>query len=307
MNVLNRRVNTWGILPLDKPAGLTSHDVVDLVRKDLGIQKVGHAGTLDPLATGVLVVCVGRATRLTPYLTAHAKRYRARLHMGVRTDTMDAEGQTLSSTEDIPLTVDPITAVLADYRGTINQIPPMYSAKKVGGKRLHRLARAGKIVERQSVSIHIDALRVEAYTPPFLDLDIACSKGTYVRVLADDIGLAVGCGAHISSLRRTASGSISIDQCCAIDDIGDGLGAMIDPNQALADLPEITLPDHLASRFSNGTAVATANGTAELCEDVTTRVRGSQGELLGIGQMTGSLVTPKCVLPSRLVDASCKP
>ena len=299
-------MNAWGILPLDKPAGWTSHDVVDRIRKDLGIRRVGHAGTLDPLATGVLVVCVGRATRLTPYLTAHAKRYRARLHLGVRTDTMDAEGETLSTTGDFPRSMDPITAVLPGYRGRINQVPPMYSAKKVGGKRLHRLARAGKTVERAPIAVHIEALRVEAYTPPFLDLDIACSKGTYVRVLADDIGQAVGCGAHIASLRRTKSGPISIDQCRSIDDLGDITGAMMDPNEALADLPEIVLSDDLAQRFTNGTAIAASVGPVEFGDDVPIRVRGQRGELLGIGQQAASLIAPKCVLSSGLIDAPCK-
>ncbi len=287
----------WGILPLDKPAGWTSHDVVDRIRKDLCIRKVGHAGTLDPLATGVLVVCVGRATRLTPYLTAHAKRYRARLHLGIRTDTMDAEGAMVSKGENVPETQDTILSVLETYRGRIQQVPPMYSAKKVRGQRLHRLARAGQTVERDPIEVEIGALNVQAYDPPFLDLDIACSKGTYVRVLADDIGEAIGCGAHIASLRRTESGPISIERCRTLDDLEDVEMAMMDPNEALSDLPEIVLREDQAHRFTNGRAVTPA-GPVGTIEGGAVRVRGLNGELIGIGRRRALEVTPKCVLSS---------
>ncbi len=290
-------MNTWGILPLDKPEGWTSHDAVDRVRKNLGTRKVGHAGTLDPLATGVLVLCVGQATRLSPYLTAHAKYYRARVCLGVRTNTMDAEGEVLSRIDDIPLAIDEITPTLESFRGAIQQTPPMFSAKKIGGKRLHRLARAGKVVERAPIDVHVEILRAEGYEPPYLDLHVACSKGTYVRVLADDIGQTLGCGAHIASLRRTASGPITIAQCRSIDELDDIERTLMDPNEALADLPEVALPDRLADRFTKGTAVSTG---AEL-EDVDgpIRVRSERGALLGIGSVTAATLTPKCVLSER--------
>ena len=199
-----------GVLVVDKPAGMTSHDVIDEVRRKLATKKVGHAGTLDPDATGVLVLGVGRATRLLSFTQATPKRYRAGVRFGITTSTQDASGEVLE--ERVPsFTEQDLRSVLTKFAGEIDQVPPMVSAVKVGGERLYKKARRGEDIERPSRRITIyeielvdlNAAKAEA------DLEVVCSGGTYVRTLAHDIGGALGCGAHLTSLRRTVSGGFT--------------------------------------------------------------------------------------------------
>ncbi len=184
---------------------MTSHDVVAIVRRGAKIKKVGHAGTLDPLATGVLIVCLGKATRLSDYVMAHTKTYQAEIHLGVETDTYDAEGQIIS-TNDTPISREQVAAILPRFQGVIDQVPPMYSAIKQGGKKLYELARQGQTVERPARQVTIDALVITHWDFPRFGLHVVCSSGTYIRSLAYDIGRGLGVGAHLSALRRTASG-----------------------------------------------------------------------------------------------------
>lgn len=208
-----------GILNLNKLPGPTSHDVVDSVRKLTGIRRVGHAGTLDPLAAGVLLVCVGRATRVAEYLMAGQKTYRARVRLGISTDTYDAEGEI---TAEAPVEVDSarFEAALARFRGRISQVPPVYSAIKHGGTPLHRLARRGVAVEQlplRAREIEISRLELAAWDPPDCTFEVVCSPGTYVRALAHDLGQVLGCGAHLSGLTRLASGRFRLEEAVTLE------------------------------------------------------------------------------------------
>ncbi|NDJ61826.1 MAG: tRNA pseudouridine(55) synthase TruB, partial [Chloroflexi bacterium] len=197
----------FGFLNIDKPLGWTSHDVVAKLRRGLQIKKIGHAGTLDPLATGVLVICLGAATRLSEYVMDTTKRYRAVVHLGVTTDTYDAEGEITAQRPSDHLSEADVRDALGAFVGALEQVPPMYSAIKQGGRKLYDLARAGEVVERPPRPVHIHALEVVAWQPPQVTLDVTCSPGTYIRSLAYDLGAALGVGAHLAGLMRTASGS----------------------------------------------------------------------------------------------------
>lgn len=273
---------------------MTSHDVVMRVRKVLGIKKVGHAGTLDPLATGVLVVCLGRATRLSNYLMGQTKRYRTRVLLGVQTDTLDGDGAVIEESTEIPESLDVVEAAVRPFRGRIRQEPPMYSARKVAGERLHKLARAGKIVEREAREVEVYTLDVLNYRPPNLDLDVVCSKGTYIRALADDIGRQLGCGGSVASLRRTESGSITERDCVPLDDITPETvsEALIDPNEALADIVECALDENEIRYFAHGNRVQLEEEVPSPC-----RVVDAGGVFWGIGQADEEgWLRPVCVL-----------
>jgi tRNA pseudouridine55 synthase len=200
-----------GFLIVDKPRGWTSHDAVDAARRWFGTRRVGHLGTLDPLATGVLPLAVRDATKLVPFLEGGEKSYAGTIRLGEETDTLDAEGRTLRRHEGALPSEAELVAALARFRGEIEQIPPMYSAVKHQGVPLHRLARQGRTVERAAKRVRIDRLELLKYAPPDLDLEVDCSAGTYVRALAQDLGQALGCGAHLLGLRRTRSGPFTLE------------------------------------------------------------------------------------------------
>ncbi len=224
-----------GILNLNKPRGLTSHDVVARVRSITRQREVGHAGTLDPMATGVLLLCLGRATRLAEYLMDSPKLYRARIRLGVTTDTDDAEGAVIA---EKPVVVDraAVEAVLERFRGPILQVPPMYSALKRDGQPLYRLARQGQRVEREPRPVEIYRLDLTLWEPPELTLEVLCSPGTYIRALARDLGEALGCGAHLTGLVRLASGDFRLEDAAELD--------ALTPER----LPELLLPPDAALR-----------------------------------------------------------
>lgn len=201
-----------GILLIDKAKGRTSFSLVQLLRKKLGVKKIGHAGTLDPFATGVMVMLIGKNyTRLSDKFLTHDKEYLAELCLGVTTDTYDCDGTVLEKKEKIP-TMEEIRQALQSFQGEIEQIPPMYSAKKINGKKLYDLARKGIEVERKAAIVRLETQFI-TYTYPILVLRVACSKGTYIRSLAHDLGQLLGCGAHLSNLRRTRSGPFTLEQC----------------------------------------------------------------------------------------------
>jgi tRNA pseudouridine55 synthase len=198
----------FGFLVVDKPQGMTSHDVVAKVRRGAGIKRVGHAGTLDPLATGALIVCIGTAARLSDYVMHQEKVYRATVRLGVETDTYDTEGVILAQHDISHLTPTAIATAIARFQGEIDQTPPMYSAIKQGGKKLYELARAGIEVERAVRRVHLATVLLETSLPD-LHLEITCSAGTYIRSLAHDLGAVLGVGAHLTALRRTRTGNSS--------------------------------------------------------------------------------------------------
>ncbi|NQT23298.1 MAG: tRNA pseudouridine(55) synthase TruB [Candidatus Omnitrophica bacterium] len=210
-----------GILLVDKPRGMTSHDVVDFIRKKFGFKKVGHAGTLDPLATGLLVILIGNATKKSEHLRGEDKAYTTTVKPGVTTDTGDRYGKVLDE-KDCDINPEKITKVLNRFMGEIEQVPPMFSAKKHKGKRLYEYARKGIEIERKARKVTIKKLELIHFGKSEFSLEIKCSKGTYIRQLACDIGEALGCGAHITGLRRTRSGSFNVDDSIKIDDLNKG-------------------------------------------------------------------------------------
>ncbi len=222
-----------GVLLVDKPAGLTSHDVVDRLRRQFGFKKVGHCGTLDPAATGLLVIVVERATKLQDHLMADDKTYEGTMQLGVATDSQDADGEVLAEKPVPPLTADELERVLDKFRGDLQQVPPMVSALKHKGQPLYKLARKGKTVEREPRSIHIYDLRLLALELPRVRFRVTCTKGTYVRTLCADIGETIGCGAHLAELRRLRSGEFDVQDARPLAELlslsRDGLGSRIIP------------------------------------------------------------------------------
>lgn len=261
-------VDAFGLLNINKPSGPTSHDLVAAVRRGTRVKKVGHAGTLDPLASGVLVVCLGPATRLSEYAMRSIKRYRARVRFGVETDTYDAEGQIVAERDPSALDRGTVVAALEPLRGEIEQVPPMYSAIKQGGKKLYELARAGEQVERPARTVTIAALDLIAWEPPDVVLDVTCSPGTYIRTLAHDLGAALGVGAHLAALERTASGAFTVDDAVAWDALQAAFDAdgwrdyLLPPDCALAGSADLRLDDAAAADVVNGRWIAAEPGEA---------------------------------------------
>lgn len=235
-----------GVLNVDKPLGVTSHDVVAQVRRTLGVRRVGHAGTLDPLATGVLLVCVGPAARLSEFLMASSKTYVADVRLGRETTTDDAEGAVTAEADASGITADAITAALPRFIGAIQQIPPAYSAIKQGGKKLYELARKGKTVEAAPRSVHIEAIRLVDWAPPIARLEVVCGPGTYIRSLARDLGRAMAVGGTLDGLRRTVSGNFRAEDgvpAVALTDPAALRAALIPLRAALAGWPEVLVDE----------------------------------------------------------------
>lgn len=208
-----------GALLVDKPSGWTSHDVVDRVRRHLGIKKVGHCGTLDPSATGLLILVLGRATKLADQLMASDKVYTGRIKFGEATDSYDADGELVSSLPVPPLTLDALNELAGGFVGDLMQTPPMVSAVKVKGVPLYKMARKGIEVAREPRLVHVYSFRFTQYAEPLGDFRLACTKGTYVRSVAHELGEKVGCGAHLASLRRVDSGRFGIDEALPLDQL----------------------------------------------------------------------------------------
>jgi tRNA pseudouridine55 synthase len=273
-----------GVLLLDKPLGLTSNAALQRARRAYRAERAGHSGTLDPLATGLLPVLFGEATKFGAELLEADKRYRATLALGVRTSTGDAEGEVI---ERRPVAVDSgrLEAVLARFVGPIAQVPPMYSALKHAGRPLYAYARAGEVVARAARAVTIHALQIEAWTGDRLEIDVRCSKGTYVRTLAEDIGAALGCGAHLAALVRTESGPFALRDAHALGMVeaatdDERLGLLRPADVLLAGLPRIALDPAAASRFVHGQAVGAPPATVagRLC------AYDPAGRLLGVGE-----------------------
>ncbi|HEX9783667.1 MAG TPA: tRNA pseudouridine(55) synthase TruB [Opitutaceae bacterium] len=216
---MNENNELEGVLLIDKPSGMTSHDVVDRVRRVVHMKRIGHAGTLDPMATGLLIILVGKATKLSQYLMSLDKEYEGTISLGKTTNTHDAEGEMLTMRPVPPLTERAVKDTMAAFIGDQYQIPPMFSAKKMDGVPLYKLARKGKEVEREPRFIRISSFDLLRFASPDLDFRLRCSKGTYVRTLARDLGEKFGCGAHLSALRRTASDRFNISQAVPLAEL----------------------------------------------------------------------------------------
>jgi tRNA pseudouridine55 synthase len=249
------RPTTDGLVLVDKPVGPTSHDVVQIVRRALRERRIGHAGTLDPFATGLLVLLTGRATRLLPYVDGEPKIYDARIPFGAETDTDDLTGTVVRTAE--PPTREAIDAAIATLTGEIDQTPPAYSAKQVGGERAYDAARRGEPLDLKHVRVTVHSWVVRSYAGAELDVTITCSGGTYIRALARDLGRLTGSAAHLSALRRTASGSLSVEDAVSLDDLKAGLAQPLSPLEALGAMPAQTLDDDEIGRVVRGMAVPT--------------------------------------------------
>jgi tRNA pseudouridine55 synthase len=275
-----------GLVVVDKPAGWTSHDVVARLRRVFGQRRVGHAGTLDPDATGVLLVGLGRATRLLQFLSGMAKRYSGRLVLGAATDTLDASGEIVARWEMGGVTGDAARAAAAGLVGTIEQVPPMVSAVKVGGQRLHALARAGKTVERPSRPVTVTRFdldgpfRVDGLNGPALAFDflVACSSGTYVRSLAADLGAALGGGAYLERLRREAVGPFEVGEAVPLEEVGPD--AVRPPAEALRGFPVVQADTPLAQAVGHGRVLERAR--LDVAGDGPWAVLNGNGELLAV-------------------------
>lgn len=280
-----------GVLIVHKEVGWTSHDVVAKVRSFLRRSKVGHAGTLDPSATGVLPILVGRATRIAEYLINWDKEYRAVLRLGETTDTQDATGQILTKVDSCEVAEDVLEAVIVRFRGVQQQLPPMYSAVKVGGQRLYKAARAGRSVEREERSIVIHQLEIVAVHGRDVILRIVCSKGTYIRTLCADIGQALGVGGHLLALERRRVGPLSIEQAMTVNQVAGHLTTgtlreqFISLDQLLFQLPAVVVNAEQAQRVLHGSPIFPA-GVGQLPSSpaaVSVRLKNEAGQLLAIG------------------------
>lgn len=287
---------TDGVLVIDKPAGMTSHDVVDVIRKRLRTKKVGHAGTLDPDATGLLLVGVGRATRFLAYAQDAPKRYSASARFGTSTSSQDASGEALE-TKPCSFTRDELARALEKFTGEIEQIPPMVSAVKIGGERLHAKARRGETVDRPPRPVTIYELSLTSFEegdPPGADLDVLCSSGTYVRTLINDIGETLGCGAHMTALRRTETGGFSIDEATPLDDVGEGDLLPLTETVRVLQPVDVT-PEHAAD-VSYGRKLPAAIAP-DVVDGGLVAVR-SQGDLVAVYRRAGDALAADRVVPA---------
>lgn len=279
-----------GVLNVNKPKGMTSHDVVDWVRGLVHMRRVGHTGTLDPEATGVLPICIGKATRIAQFLTGLKKTYVATMRLGIVTDTQDSTGRVTrrSGKTDIPAKV--IESALERFRGKIQQIPPMASAVKIGGRRLYNLAREGRSIQRPPKSVQIYRLQILDYRNPDITFEATCSKGTYIRTLCADIGEVLGCGAHMTSLIRTRSGPFSLEQSLTLEElklasnIKDLLWSM---DEALGYLRAVRVKEEAVEPVLNGAPIASSWIEPEVIGVKTgqlVRVHSPEGKLLAVAR-----------------------
>jgi len=291
-----------GVLLLDKPVGLSSNDALIRAKRVFNAKKAGHTGTLDPFATGLLPLCFGEATKFSQDLLEADKTYEATVHLGIMTTTGDTEGETIEQRE-VDVTREQIEAALARFRGPIFQVPPMYSALKRDGKALYEYAREGITLEREARPVTIHGLSLVEYAAPFLKILVTCSKGTYVRVLGEDIGAALGCGAHLNALRRVQVGSLSTERMITLEELQahpDPLSLLAPVDALLSSFPSVELTPELAKRFLNGQRLALGKESVMVPSELG-RVRVyHEGKLLG----TAILQEYAILAPERLIAAA---
>lgn len=284
-----------GVLVIDKPSRRTSFDVVQEVRRALRVKKVGHTGTLDPMATGVLPLCLGEATKIAQFITESSKAYEATLQLGAVTDTLDADGHVLEQ-RDVPvLSAELLEQALEGFRGTFLQTPPMYSAVKVGGRRLYELARAGEEVDRAARQVTVHELLLRDFSATQVRLSVRASKGFFVRVLAAEVGARLGCGAHLVALRRTQSGPFTLAGAVPLAELlaSPTLASarLVSMGDALAELPEVRVTAAEAVRVRHGGAVEVATSMVGLV-----RVLGPEGDLLAVAEVVRGRLSYRRVL-----------
>jgi len=284
---------TSGLLILDKPIGPTSHDVIQRLRRLSGQRRIGHAGTLDPLASGVLLVCLGRATRFVEYLVGLDKTYETTVRLGQATTTYDAEGA-VTLERPVEVTPEQIEAALAALRGPIQQRVPPFSAVKRDGQPLYKRARRGEVVEPPARAVTIHALDVLDFAPPLLTLRVVCSSGTYVRSLAHDLGAALGCGGHVAALRRTAVGRFTVAQAVSLDALTPETLAehLLPPEAVVAHLPRLDVDETSAARLLMGQRL-TAPGDAPVGD---VAAFGPDEQFLGVVVVDGEVLRPRKML-----------
>ena len=295
-----------GLLLVDKPVGLTSHDVVDRIRRAAGIRRVGHTGTLDPGATGLLILCLGRATRLSEHLTGLDKLYEGTMRLGVITDSHDLDGDVVEEHPVPEVTREDLQAVCDRFTGEIDQIPPMVSAVKVGGERLYKKARKGETVERPARRVIVREFRALELTPPDVTIRVACSRGTYVRTLCHDVGRELGCGAVLAALRRTRVGSFDVEDALGVDAFTgpEVVEEHLLPMDEALDLPEVVVRDSGRANVARGRTVSSAD-LLEPCpvNEGWVQIKGRDGKLLALGEIqptaAGARVHPKRVFSKR--------
>jgi tRNA pseudouridine55 synthase len=277
-----------GVLFVDKPGGMTSHDVVDVVRRRLGTRKVGHAGTLDPMATGLLVLGVGRATRLLRFLGELPKTYEGSARLGVETTTLDADGD-VTAERPVASTEPDVRTAMSALVGDSLQTPPAYSSVKVGGRKLYEAARKGEVLEAPPRPVRVSAFELTAFRVPDVDFLVTCSGGTYVRVLLADVGVTLGCGAHLTQLRRTAIGALDVDEALAPDQVVSPLPM----ERVVAHLPRLELDVNEASAASHGRILGPAGIAGPYA------VFAPGGTLIGIYEDDGPKGRPQVILAAQ--------
>jgi tRNA pseudouridine55 synthase len=277
-----------GIVAVDKPLGWTSHDVVARIRRIAGQKQVGHAGTLDPLATGVLLVMLGSATRLSPYLTGTAKEYCAEVVLGATTVTDDAEAPLLEARDAFEVGLTDVESALELFVGDLEQVPPRYAAVKRGGERMYVLARRGEEIAAEARHVTIERIDLLAWDPPRLRLRVACGAGTYIRALARDIGGALGVGAYLHALRRTASGTFTLNDCVPLADLLDRerlISALQPPDRAVITWAAVVLSPDEVTRVLTGRAIP-GSGQGKV------RMYAPTGDLLALGEAGAGEIKP---------------
>jgi tRNA pseudouridine55 synthase len=294
-----------GILNIDKPASWTSFDVVSRVRGLLGVRRVGHTGTLDPMAKGVLVVCVGQATRISAFLEALQKEYLATLRLGLATDTLDASGRVVAETAVPRLSDDDIRRTLKLFQGEILQVPPVFSALKWRGERLYSRARRGETPLLSPRAVRIDEIELLGRDREEMEVRVACGKGTYIRALARDIGASLGCAAHLKALTRTRNGPYLLSEAIQLDDLqGHSPSEIADRflqpmTETLGHLPSVRLEGEIAVQFAHGQQVGIPASSCPLGQPgqaVLVRVVTEEGKLAGVGEIRDSVLHARRVL-----------
>lgn len=288
----------FGIILIHKSVGRTSHDIVDATRRKFGTRRVGHAGTLDPLATGLLVVAVGPATRFLQFLPLEPKEYLAQIAFGRATSTYDLEGETTSEGEVPDDLGAAVRSALPAFTGLISQLPPMYSAVKVDGKPLYQYARQGKTLEREPRQVHIETFDFTVTSPTSIEARIVCSGGTYIRSLAHDLGEALGCGAHLSGLHRTRVGRFHVDQSVPIEEASPS--KLIPLREALSPMTLVPLNETQVHHIREGRQI----GVPDLPLNALVALTDTQGEVFSVARVKGPLLQPECVIPSEAFHAA---
>ncbi|GAP10054.1 tRNA pseudouridine synthase B [Bellilinea caldifistulae] len=281
-DTINPNNTISGVLVVDKPVGYTSHDIVQIIRRGTGIRRAGHTGTLDPRASGVLVVLLGPAVRLSEYVSASDKRYQAVIQLGTTTDTYDADGQVLTN-NPVNITEEQFVAALQSFIGEIEQVPPPYSAVKVKGRKAYEAAREGEELDLQPRKIRVYSLELLEWAPPEAVIDVYCSSGTYIRSLANDLGKMLGCGAHLVGLRRTKSGRFTLRDAVPLRKLkeafeqGNWYQYVIPAAEALSDWPSVELTSEQVDAVRHGHRIPGKAGIGKMARGIS-----EQGELIAL-------------------------